>query len=738
MVSTDHPAEPGLPVPPEPITRTLSALAASGGVPVEQLWLAARAKVAATVTCAPELLEGADTWRELARHVADPAVRTQVEKAWHDATRLEHVSTDRVHGYLLTALSRLAEEPDAPHHERSLLEPWEADELVAAASGPIRPLPERRLHELFEERVKWHPEAIAAVQGARSWTYDEVNRRANRIAWALHRDGVQSEDVVAVVTERTLEWLAAVIGVLKAGGCYLPLEPGFPAGRIGAVLDRSGCRRVLAEPGATGLEEALAVRPDVRPHLIEDLLATDGPEHNPGIPVAADQLAYIYFTSGSTGEPKGAMCEHGGFLNHVLAKIEDMGLAEGGVLAQTAPQCFDISLWQLVAALLVGGRTVLVEQEVLLDVRRFIDTLAQQRVELAQLVPTYLDVFLATLAEYPKPLPALRTMAVTGEALKKELTQRWFALFPDTPLVDCYGTTESSDDTNHCVMSAVPEERAVPLGTVIRNIRVYVVDEWLRLVPRGAQGEIVFAGICVGRGYINDPDRTAAAYAHDPLRPEDRLYRSGDYGRLMPTGRLEYLGRRDSQVKVSGFRIEIGEIENRLLQVAGVQDGVIVIARGGGEPQLVGYYTGAEAPEPDGAAQLLGVSLPHYMVPRRLYRLERLPLSGNGKINRRELTARAEAEAATADVALDPPATDTERRVARLWSQLLKVPEERIGCGSHFVELGGTSLTAIRMSIALDRIVTVADLWETSTVAEVAELIDRKRAERTSTHGYRA
>jgi amino acid adenylation domain-containing protein len=732
MDSTQLPAEPGRPTPPADVARALAVLATQEGVPVEQVWLAARAKVAATVSCVPELVEGADTWRALIARVGEPTLAAQVESAWRDSLRLELVDPERLGGYLLTALARLAGEPDAPHHRASLLGEQETAELVAAASGPVRPLPDRRFHELFEERVKRHPEAVAAVQGPRSWTYDEVNRRANRIAWALRAEGLQSEDVVAVVTERTLEWLVAVIAVFKAGGCYLPLEPRFPAGRVGAVLDRSACRHVLAEPGAAGLEQALADRPGVRLRLVGELLDAEGPEHDLGIAVSADQLAYIYFTSGSTGEPKGAMCEHGGFLNHLHAKIEDMGLAENGVLAQTAPQCFDISLWQLLAALLVGGRTVLVEQEVLLDVDRFIDTLDEQKVELAQLVPTYLDVFLTTFAERPRPLPSLRTMAVTGEALKKELTQRWFALFPDTPLVDCYGTTEASDDTNHGIMHAVPEQRAVPLGTVIRNIRVYVVDEWLRLVPRGAQGEIVFAGICVGRGYVNDPERTAAAYAYDPLYPEDRLYRTGDYGRLMPDGRLEYLGRRDSQVKISGFRIEIGEIENRLLQVPGVQDGAVVIARGAGEPQLVAYYTGNEAPDAGQVETQLGASLPFYMVPRRLYRVERLPLSDNGKINRRELTARAEAETGPAGVEIEPAATETERHVVRLWSQLLKVPEERIGRGSHFIELGGTSLAAIRLSNALDRAVTVGDLWRTSTVAEVAELIDRKQAERAA------
>jgi amino acid adenylation domain-containing protein len=708
--------------------RVAETFAAQAGLEANTVLLAARSKVAAVLTCTPELLAGTETWRDLLEWAATPVGRAAAEAAWHGVAELDYVDAERVRGYLLTALTRLAESPGEPHCSRGLLGHQELAELKTAATGPVRPLPDHRFHELFEQRVRRHPDAVAAVQGSRSWTYAEVNRNANLIARALHDGGLGAEDVVAVVTGRTLEWLAAVIGVFKAGGCYLPLEPGFPAARISAVLDRSECRAVLAAPRLASLDEALAGRPEVTVLELGDLLATDRPAEDLGLPVSADQLAYIYFTSGSTGEPKGAMCEHGGFLNHLLAKIEDMGVVAGGVVAQTAPQCFDISLWQLVAGLLVGGRTLIVEQEVLLDVRRFIALLDTQRVEVAQLVPTYLDLFLATMAEDPRPLPALRTMAVTGEALKRELVQRWFAAFPDITLVDCYGTTEASDDTNHGIMHSVPEHRSVPLGAVIRNVRVYLVDDHLQLVPRGVQGEIVFAGICVGRGYVNDPERTRAAYARDPLKPEDRLYRTGDYGRLLPSGRLEYLGRRDSQVKVSGFRIEIGEIENQLLRVPGVRDGAVVIARSAGEPQLIAYYTGTGTPEPGETAQVLGQSLPEYMVPRRLYRLDRLPLSDNGKVDRRELTRLAEADTGRRGEQYLAPVTETERDVARLWSDLLKVPADRIGRDTHFAEIGGTSLAAIRMCISLGRIVSVTDLSQISTVADVADLIDGKRA----------
>ncbi|MFJ8001338.1 amino acid adenylation domain-containing protein [Streptomyces sp. NPDC096310] len=708
----------------------VAALARSCGAGDEAVRRAVRLKVASVVLGAPVLPPDA-TWRDLILRAATAEGREEAEEAWEGTRAQTHIPAERLDHYVRRALYLLTGAPDTPHTRHGLLSAAEAEEVIAAGSGPVRPLPGRRFHELFEERVRRHPDAVAVVHGPATRTYREVNEDANRIAWELHRRGLRPEDVVAVVTERTPHWLSAVLAVFKAGGCYLPLEPRFPAGRMARTLTRSECRWVLAERDVPPLDEALDGRDEVHRMDVRETIDADGPRHDPGIPVAGDQLAYVYFTSGSTGEPKGALCEHDGFLNHLYAKIEDLGVQEGDTVAQTAPQCFDISLWQLVSPLLLGGRTLLVEQEAVLDVRRFVDLMARHRVQVAQLVPTYLELLLAQTPAGRAALPGLRVMAVTGEALKKELVRRWFAAFPGVPLVNCYGLTEVSDDSNHGVMHAVPGHRSVPLGATVRNCRVYVMDEQLHLVPIGAPGEIVMAGVCVGRGYVNDPDRTAAVYGHDPYRPADRLYRSGDFGRRLPSGDFEYLGRRDSQVKISGFRIEIGEIEDRLLQVPGVRDGAVVVAGTQDDPQLVAYYTGEDAPDGDGVAHDLGAALPDYMVPPRLYRTDELPLSGNGKIDKIALTARARRGtdgAGGTGTGTPQLATDTERRVAALWARLLKVPEERIGRGSRFAELGGTSLSAIRLSIALDRLVTVADLKDTPTVADVAALLDRASA----------
>jgi amino acid adenylation domain-containing protein len=708
------------------------------------------------------------------------------------------------------------------------------ERVMTILTGPSRKLPDRRAHEVFEDQARARPEAIAAMHGSSQLTYGELNARANQVARALLARGLTREGVVGVVTERNLDWMTAVLAIFKAGGAYLPIEPHFPAERIARTLSRAGCRLVLTERGSTAmLDQALlslspsdGERDGVEGRMVETLfideaytarqsrnrVGRDGfhrvprnfarqdgdavervpteipsqessdlrhPAGDLGLDVAPDQLAYIYFTSGSTGEPKGAMCEHAGLLNHLLAKVEDLKIGEGTVVAQTAPQCFDISLWQLISALLVGGRTLIIEQETILDARRFIDRIMAARVNVVQVVPSYLEVLVSYLSQHRSELKDLRYVVATGEALKKELVERWFAVQPRIKLVNAYGLTETSDDTNHEIMDHVPDAERVSLGRPINNVLIYVVDEQLQPVPLGEPGEIVFSGVCVGRGYINDPERTQRAFLQDPLCPGQRMYRSGDYGRGLPGGKLEFLGRRDSQVKISGFRIEIGEIENQLLKLPGVREAAVVVTEGADQNKhLVAFCSGDPPLEPrssrreeahansahgsqsllTSAATVQGLNpgamrdqlakaLPAYMVPSAIHWRKTLPLTENGKIDRKALLELAAVlplsssggegggEEAVSNVAgeLDvpeqrheQPSTATERRLAAAWAQVLGIPEDQIGRRDHFFELGGVSLSALRLAIALERAVSFKDLTAHPILADQAALIDER------------
>ena len=602
-----------------------------------------------------------------------------------------------------------------------------SDQPSVLGVGPSRALPDCRAHEVFETQVRARPDAIAAVRGDRQLTYRELNARANQLARALVARGLTREGVVGVVTERNLDWMTAVLAIFKAGGAYLPIEPHFPPDRIARMLARAGCRLVLTERGSTAmLDQALVALPGVAMLCIDAIYADGHSDDDLKITVAPDQLAYIYFTSGSTGEPKGAMCEHAGMLNHLFAKIDDLRIDEGTVVAQTAPQCFDISLWQLMAALLVGGCTLLVEQEIILDAGRFIDKIVDAKVDIVQVVPSYLEVLESHLAQHPREFEHLRYVVATGEALKKELVERWFALQPRIKLVNAYGLTETSDDTNHEIMDRPPSGARVPLGRPVNNVVISLVDEDLSPVPPGAPGEIVFSGVCVGRGYINDPERTRRAFLADPHRQGQRLYRSGDFGRWLPDGKLEFLGRRDSQVKISGFRIEIGEIENTMLHMPGVREGAVVVAeRPDRSKRLVAFYS-SERPLDAGALRdRLGESLPTYMVPAAFQWRETLPLTDNGKIDRKALTVLAGDLDAT-EQNHERPGTATEDWLATAWAEVLGISKDQIGRQDHFFDLGGTSLSALRLVVALDRAVSFKELRTHPILAAQAALIDAR------------
>jgi amino acid adenylation domain-containing protein len=638
--------------------------------------------------------------------------------------RTDAVDTDyaaRLAGYYVTALACLVAAPEREHAACCLVTVEEREMQRAALCGPRRPLPTRRLHELFEDRARRHPDVVALVHRDRRWTYGELNQRANRLARALVRAGLDAENTVAVVMHRDLYWAASVLAVFKAGGAYLPIEPGYPPQRIARMLERAGCRYVLTGPDSeTNFASVRSADAVILPAEIVSAPGHPSDDENLDLPVEPGQLAYVYFTSGSTGEPKGVMCEHAGMVNHVLAKVEDLEITAGSVVAQVASQCFDISLWQLVSALVVGGRTVIVEQDAVPDTARFLDVITRTAVEVLQVVPSYLEALLHHLAQQPRELPALRIVSVTGEAVKVELVARWFAGNPTIRLVNAYGLTETSDDTNHEVMDRPPAGDRVPLGRPVRNADIRLLDAYSMPVPAGAPGEIVFGGLCVGRGYINDPERTAAAFRDDPERPGGRLYYSGDFGRLRPDGRLEFLGRRDHQVKIRGFRVELGEVENALLRVPGVRDAAVVVV-GGDEPYLCAFYSSEGGLDEEGVRAELRRSLASYMLPSGYRAVDSLPVTSNGKVDRKALTELA----ANEPTKRTPPSTPTERWLARVWSEVLQTPPDLIGRHDSFFDLG-TSLAAIKLLASLDRRVSLRELTDSPVLADLGRLVDAR------------
>jgi amino acid adenylation domain-containing protein len=766
------------------VTVRLLAVAAESAVPLDAVLLAAHLRVVAALTSDRDPVTGyvpadgdpgaprslgisgvlTNSWRELCRQAAegsrrtpapdttsepypeivldlsatDPApesvpplwirVTVQAGRGTVRARSRSHVMSEehltRIVGYHGRALELLAAHPDAPAGERSLLTEDERHYQIYGLAGETEPFDGRLFVERFEEQVRSTPGAVAVSHGSRSWTYDRLNASANRIAHELLANGLRDEDVVAVVMERGLEWAAATLGVLKAGGCYLPVQPDFPAARVTAQLDDAGCRFVL---GAG--EDAYAIAGDGSARLFLDVAdesAGTGARDNgnPGRPLAPRGLAYIYFTSGSTGTPKGVMCEHAGFLNHLLMKVADLGLGPGDVVAQTAAQSLDISLWQLVAPLLTGGSARIVDTDVLLDVDSLVAELTASRVSVAQFVPSYFDALITALERRPRDLGVLRVVSVTGEELKPSLVHQWFACQPDIRVVNAYGATEVSDDTMHEFLDRAPDHGPVSLGRMRRNVHGYVLDEQGGLAPLGSTGEIVFSGVAVGRGYVNDPERTRAAFRRDPLRPGQRMYRTGDFGRWQPGGRLQFLGRRDQQIRVRGFRVETGEIENRLMALDEVKDAVVVASGESGRHRvLVAFLVGAVRRDADSVRGALARHLPDYMIPAYCHWLDALPVNENGKLDRKVLTALA-GTLGHADRPSTAPTTPTERRLAMAWAEALNVPLQGIGRADNFFALGGTSLAATWLVVKLGGLVSLSQIIAHPVLSDLAAAVD--------------
>jgi len=442
-------------------------------------------------------------------------------------------------------------------------------------------------------------------------------------------------------------------------------------------------------------------------------------------------LAYVIYTSGSTGVPKGAMIEQRGMVNHLYAKIDDLALTAQDKVAQTASQSFDISVWQMLAALVIGGQVEIVGDDVAHDAGQLLPRIEKERVTIIETVPSLLRAMLDDTS--PSNLPALRWMVPTGEALSPDLCRRWLAAYPHVWLMNAYGPTECSDDVSHHPIPhfTAAEELNIPIGRPVGNIRLYIVDKHLRALPVGVHGELCVGGIGVGRGYLGEPARTAEAFVPDPFSAEGggRLYRTGDLACWRADGTVQFLGRIDHQVKIRGYRIEPAEIDLVLEQHENVAEALVIVREDiPGNKRLVAYVVAASQSTP-GAGELrdyLKERLPEYMVPSAFVMLDQMPLTPNGKIDRRALPApdTTRPEMTHRFVA---PRNATEEALAGIVAKVLNL--QQVGVEDDFFELGGHSLLATqvisRLREALNVELRLREIFEHPTIGELAQVISQ-------------
>jgi amino acid adenylation domain-containing protein/non-ribosomal peptide synthase protein (TIGR01720 family) len=543
------------------------------------------------------------------------------------------------------------------------------------------------------------PDVIAVADGTQEVTY------ADLVGWADHLAGriaeVEPGGLVGVLAEPGAGFVGSVLAVLGAGAAWVPLDFSAPVARSAGLLAENGIRTLLVGPGQRALAEEIAAAAGAGIVMVqadEPFAGAAASSASQLSPLAghSDDLGYVIFTSGSTGRPKGAMVHRRGMVNHLLAKVEDLDLAGSDCVVQNAPVTFDISVWQMLSALIVGGRTRVVSRDIAAEPAALFAVAADEGVTVLEVVPSLLRAALDwwdATGEVPN-LPALRWLAVTGEALPPDLCGRWADRFPHIPLVNAYGPTECSDDVTHAFIIASDETGArSPIGRPVRNTRLYVLGDELRRVPAGIPGELYVGGLGVGRGYLHDQKRTSGTFVADPFAGGGaRMYRTGDRVVWRADGQLEFLERRDFQVKIRGHRIELGEIEASLRALPDVADAAVrVTADSAGHKRLVGYVTSSGAAL-DGAElrARLGGELPDYLVPSALLVLDALPLTAHGKLDRDALPDPDFAEAAQGRA----PRNREEEILCAVLAEVLGMA--RIGIDDNFFALGGDSIISIQ------------------------------------------
>ncbi|MEO8431781.1 MAG: amino acid adenylation domain-containing protein, partial [Acidobacteriota bacterium] len=644
----------------------------------------------------------------------------------------------RMLSHLEVLLDAIVQDPDRPLSELPMLTPEERHRVLVEWNDTANDDPPQLLHRPFEETAHRTPEAVAVEAGNRRLTYGHLNQRANRLARHLAKLGVGPGVLVGLCVDRSIEAIVGMLGILKAGGAYLPLDPAYPRERLRFMLDDSGAHALLTLRPLAESVPTLAGRTLFLDDSRETIAREDESDFDSG--AAPTDLAYVIYTSGSTGKPKGVEIEHREISNHVRFAAQRFGSERGDRVLQFASLSFDTSLQEVFPTLWGGATLVLRSQEMIESVAGFLARCREWALTVIDLPTAYWHELVAVASVEGLELPGpLRLVIIGGEAALPERFAQWEKLAAGrVRLINGYGPTEASVAATFWEPgpnAASSVGRAVPIGKPISNTRVYVVDGRMQPAPIGVAGDLLIGGVGVARGYRKRPDLTAERFIRDPFGgEEDRVYRTGDRARWLPSGELEYLGRVDGQIKLRGFRIELGEIEAALRAIPGVRDAVVrALQDPSGTARLVGWVVPAREDPPSigDMRRRLKESLPEHMVPSAFMQLTALPRTPNGKLDSSALPV-PEAVRPELDSVYCEPRTPVERALAKIWSIVLGIA--RVGVHDNFFELGGHSLLATRVvSRARDLFhldLPLRELFARPTVADLASIVEGMLADR--------
>ncbi|MBN2862729.1 MAG: amino acid adenylation domain-containing protein [Bacteroidales bacterium] len=630
--------------------------------------------------------------------------------------------------HMISLAEVIIRNPNIPLSHIDLCLPHERDKVLIEFNDTFSEYPrEKTIHALFEKQAEETPEAIAVVYEDQGISYHNLNQQANRIASYLRKQGVQQGVNVGILLQRSLEFVAVVLGVLKAGGTIVPIDPKYPEKRIIYVLEKSAIAILLTRTGF--YEMASSVFPSEQIFDL-DVLSTTlqyEPDGNLGNVHSAESILYVIYTSGSTGEPKGVMITHRNMINLLFFQYQECDIDFKGRILQFTTPSFDVCYQEIFSTLLRGGELHILTEQVKDDPFRLLQFIEESRISVIFLPTAYLK-FIMNEKEYTDYLPVkLKHIITAGEQLIISDSLKAYLKKRQVTLHNHYGPSETHVVTTYTIDPSGDIPSVPFIGKPISNTRIYILDRYLKPQPIGIAGELYIAGDNVGKGYLNRPDLTEERFMEDPFRPGERMYKSGDLARWRPDGHLEFFGRTDHQVKIRGFRIELGEIESRLLQYPGMKE-VAVIDREDNEhgKYLCAYFSSQQELDVGAIREFLSLELPDYMVPAYFIPIDKIPLTPNGKVDRRELPGidmnLIQGETYVA------PGNEIEEKLVSLWQDLLEI--EKIGVSENFFALGGHSLKATILTSRIYKEFEVEfplrQVFKNPTVAEMARYIQHE------------
>nr|NIM17869.1 amino acid adenylation domain-containing protein [Candidatus Aminicenantes bacterium]NIM84481.1 amino acid adenylation domain-containing protein [Candidatus Aminicenantes bacterium]NIN24002.1 amino acid adenylation domain-containing protein [Candidatus Aminicenantes bacterium]NIN47716.1 amino acid adenylation domain-containing protein [Candidatus Aminicenantes bacterium]NIN90646.1 amino acid adenylation domain-containing protein [Candidatus Aminicenantes bacterium] len=648
---------------------------------------------------------------------------------YYDASRIR-----RLIDHYRVLLEAVLDAPLQPISRFEILTPQERQQLLWEWNGKTADYPQdKQIHEIFEHQVSRTPDHIA-MEGAHelhelpemSITYSELDRKSNQLAHLLREKGVLADSIVAIMMDRSIDMIIGIIGILKARGAYLPIDPDYPHDRIDYMLKDSNAWVLVSE-----LSEVSKVSEETEIVRLSEL-SEEHPTHLT-YPTHPTHLCYIIYTSGTTGRPKGVMVEHRNVVSLFFNNGFQFDFNSMDVWTMFHSHCFDFSVWEIFGALLYGGKLIVVPKMVAMDTEQYVSMVRQYGVTVLNQTPSAFYRFIDVEVNQEKQDLPVRYVIFGGEALSPGKLKEWRERYPQTRLINMFGITETTVHVTYKEITGREiEENLSHIGKPIPTLTSYVMDIHQRLLPVGVYGELYVGGAGVSRGYLNQPQLTAERFPENPHRLGETLYRSGDLVRLLENGEMVYSGRIDHQVQLRGFRVELEEIRNQLLKIAGIRDAVVVDKEdASGDIYLCAYIAADEAVKPAEARHLLGRVLPDYMIPAYVIKINKIPLTPNGKVDRKALP---EPEFKAAEEDLAAPLDVLQQKLVEIWADVLNIEKENIGINTSFFDMGGHSLKATILAARVHKELNVqlplAQVFTTPTIKELSNYIRRTKRER--------